>query len=66
MLATFRKGSLMEWREIPGWEAYEVSEDGQVRRDGLLRKPWRIQDRWDELLRGVPGSAPLLTAGREV
>jgi hypothetical protein len=33
----------MLWREIPGFEAYEVSEHGDVRRGTKVIKPERVQ-----------------------
>lgn len=44
---------MIEWRQVPGWANYEVSEDGRVRnRAGLELKPWRLRNgRWQLHLR---------------
>lgn len=38
MVTACYTSSVREWRAIPGWENYEVSDDGQVRRDGRVLK----------------------------
>lgn len=36
-----------EWRVIPGWEMYEVSDWGHVRREGRIRAPQKTpRGRW--------------------
>lgn len=36
----------MEWRSVPGWPAYEVSDSGEIRRFGKnkIRRPFHCQD----------------------
>src|SRR5580698_8301518 len=34
-----------EWRPIPGWEMYEVSDKCRVRRNGTIRKSWMVEGR---------------------
>jgi hypothetical protein len=38
---------MTEWRAVPGWEKYEVSDLGHVRRDGRIMRPWKTKaGRW--------------------